>query len=173
MGTVWTSAFTGYEELVTLRNLMKSISESEESEFLAVSYIWQMTAILRRLMVPVSRATLRARPPRRLLGTLRYMQDNYSSKITLTELAKTASMSVSNFSAVFRRTFGMAPLDYLLQLRLRHAAYLLQHTEEKIITIAEECGFFSNSNFIKAFTRMAGQTPSEYRKSARARQKEN
>lgn len=168
VGTVCCEGSFGYDETVALCRLLKSISDTEESEFTAVSYLWQITAVLRRILQDTSPAGgMRVRPPRRLLATMRYMQENYGSKITLGELAKTANMSVSNFSAVFRRTFEMAPMEYLLQLRLRRAAYLLQHTDEKIIMIAEECGFFSNSNFIKAFSRMTGKTPSEFRKEGR------
>lgn len=167
--TVWTTSFSEYRELCDLCDALESLSDSEEGAFLALSYVWKMTAVLRRSAGAAGRGTPRALPSRRLTGTLRYMQENYGSKITLGDLAKTANMSVSNFSAVFRRAYGVSPMEYLLRFRLRHAAYLLQHTDEKIITVAEECGFFSNSNFIKAFTRMTGQTPSEYRKAAHMR----
>lgn len=73
-------------------------------------------------------------------------------------------MSVPNFSSVFRETYGIPPMEYLARIRLQNAADLLQNTDKKIIDIAEECGFFSISNFIKAFNNGMGMSPSRYRK---------
>lgn len=167
-GHMFSSACEEFAELHRLQDELTALLPTQEGAFLAISCLWQLTATLYRAVgreEKLLNGSVRvSQPPRRLLGTLRFMQENYATKIALADLAKTANMSVSNFSAVFRRAFGMPPMEYLLQIRLRHATYLLHHTDEKIITVAEECGFFSNSNFIKAFTRATGMTPSEYRK---------
>lgn len=160
---IWQMTFGVHTEIHRLWNEMEALHDSEDNAFSAIALIWQITAQLRRLSVeelPQRAPT----PSRRMIVTVQYMQENFGSKILLADLARLANMSVSNFSAVFRRTYGIPPMEYLLRMRIRHAAYLLQHTDDKVIMIAEECGFFSNSNFIKAFTHTMGKTPSEYRK---------
>ena len=154
------------EKLHALSEAWEVLRGREDGDIAALSLLWQMTALLQ---APATEdLALRAPlPPRRLIAAVQYMQDNFSTKVLLADLARTANMSVSNFSAVFHRMYGMPPMEYLLQLRLQHATYLLRHTDEKIITVSEECGFFSNSNFVRAFTLAFGVSPSEYRKKCR------
>jgi AraC family transcriptional regulator len=99
-----------------------------------------------------------------LAPVINYIFKHYDKKITLADLAKMINMSVPNFSSVFRETMGVSPMEYLTRIRLQNAADLLQNSDKKIIDIAEECGFFSISNFIKAFHNGMNMSPSQYRK---------
>ncbi|WP_167278793.1 AraC family transcriptional regulator [Paenibacillus lupini] len=82
---------------------------------------------------------------------------------TLKELAATAHLSPSRFSALFVQTVGTSPMDYLIQLRLSVAVNLLETTDKKIIEVAEECGFRNLSNFNRLFKQHIGKMPSELR----------
>ncbi|NSW91244.1 MAG: helix-turn-helix transcriptional regulator [Firmicutes bacterium] len=108
--------------------------------------------------------------PGRLKNSLRlepvfsFIDANYSSKISLEELAALVNMSVSNFSSVFKKTFGISPLEYVIRVRIVKASELLISTNMKIINIASDCGFFSMSNFIECFRKYTGKTPRDFRK---------
>ncbi|MFF2093282.1 helix-turn-helix domain-containing protein [Paenibacillus sp. NPDC058174] len=95
--------------------------------------------------------------------TLRRVEDHIGHPWTLKELAETAHLSPSRFSALFVQTVGTSPMDYLIQLRLSHAVALLETTDAKIIEIAAECGFRNLSNFNRLFKQHIGKLPSELR----------
>lgn len=67
----------------------------------------------------------------------------------------------------FRTQTGMTINNYLRQLRICHAQYLLQHTELMIGEIAMCCGFEDSNYFSVVFTREIGATPSHWRQRSR------
>ncbi|SFE74439.1 AraC-like ligand binding domain-containing protein [Paenibacillus catalpae] len=82
---------------------------------------------------------------------------------TLKELAASAHLSPSRFSALFVQTVGTSPMDYLIQLRLSAAVSLLEASDKKIIEIADICGFRNLSNFNRLFKQHIGKQPSDLR----------
>ena len=109
--------------------------------------------------------------PGRLKNSLRlepvfsFIDANYSSKISLKELASLVNMSISNFSSVFKKTYGTTPMEYIIRIRIVKASELLISTDMKIINIASDCGFNSMSHFIDCFKKYTGKTPNDFRKS--------
>ena len=87
--------------------------------------------------------------------------------LTTEMLAKAASVSRSTLFRSFRRGLGMTPGDYIRLCRLDDAALRLRSGEESIADIAQNCGFFDSSHFIKAFSEHFGITPARYRRAAR------
>lgn len=137
------------------------------SPLMAVSSLWELAALLKREMDRRGDPALtlkEARNRERLAPVLDYIFKHYDCKITLADLAKLSNMSVPNFCSVFRETMGVSPMEYITQIRLQNAADLLRNTDKKIIDVAVECGFFSISNFIKAFHNGMNMSPSQYRK---------
>ncbi|HUQ58377.1 AraC family transcriptional regulator [Lentzea sp.] len=84
---------------------------------------------------------------------------------TLEELARTAMMSRSAFSAHFRSRVGRPPLDYLIEWRMQLARAALR-TEDSLTAIAAAIGYQSESAFSTAFRRVVGMSPREFRVSA-------
>lgn len=68
----------------------------------------------------------------------------------------------------FRSQTGMTISQYLRQLRICHAQYLLQHTEQMISDIAMLCGFEDSNYFSVVFNREVGMTPGQWRHRSRA-----
>ena len=54
--------------------------------------------------------------------------------------------------------------DYIATIRINHARKLLATTDMKIFDIAEACGFYDQSHFIRTFKRIRRQTPAQYRR---------
>jgi len=95
--------------------------------------------------------------------SIEYIISNYSSKITLKDLAKLCNISVSRFSSVFKESIGVSPIEYLTEVRLDKAKQSLTLSKDSIASIAQGCGYNSTSNFSKAFKSRFDVTPNEYR----------
>jgi len=63
----------------------------------------------------------------------------------------------------FRDQTGMTINQYLRQLRICHAQYLLQHTRQMVSDIAMQCGFEDSNYFSVVFSREVGMTPVQWR----------
>jgi AraC-like DNA-binding protein len=83
------------------------------------------------------------------------------------ELAAVSGYSRHHFSRLFKAWMGLAPGDYLLRLRLRESARLLQGTDRTVKEICFESGFNDANYFSKAFRRNYGMSPGAFRHSAR------
>lgn len=100
----------------------------------------------------------------RIFSTASYMEMHYARPLELQELAEHAQYSVRHFTRIFRHCYHISPMDYLNQIRLRHAILLLQDSGLSMGRISELCGFTDQCMFSKVFRKQFGQTPSEYRK---------
>jgi AraC family transcriptional regulator len=106
--------------------------------------------------------------PRRLQRVIEYINANLMKEITLEELAAAASLSRFHFSRMFKVTMGQSPSRFIGQLRLDLAKSLLT-AGRSIADVAHDCGFSSESNFVRSFRRATGITPGRYRNLLRDR----
>ncbi len=104
------------------------------------------------------------RVPENLLAVRRFIGTAPSAPVTLTDLAAMAGMSVPHFSAMFRKTFGLPPMECLIRHRLHHAARLLDNRNLTISEIAAEVGYGDIFHFSKMFKKHFGVSPSDLRK---------
>ena len=79
-------------------------------------------------------------------------------------VAEACGVSVKYLHRVFREYTGKSVCDYLEEKRMQRARALLEEGDENISRISERCGFRSLNTFYKAFKRVNGLSPSEYRK---------
>ena len=92
-----------------------------------------------------------------------YLQENYLSKISLSELSEKFKFSKYHFSKFFNRYFGCGLPEYINTLRARHASVLLLESNMSIMAVAFESGFENNRALNRAFVKNFGMTPREYR----------
>lgn len=100
-------------------------------------------------------------------GVIDHIANHYKEPITLARLADIAGCSRSRFCALFRKTAGVTPQKYLTRIRLNAARALLQDTQQNISDIAQDCGFYDHSHFIRTFRAITGQNPTDYRRQMR------
>lgn len=100
----------------------------------------------------------------RLKEMLRYLHENFDRRVLLKEVAAAASIGKRECLRCFRRTIGVAPMQYLLKFRVRQASRLLAETDLPITEVGSRCGFESPSYFTLTFRRLTGQTPRDYRR---------
>ncbi len=67
-------------------------------------------------------------------------------------------------SQIVREVSGRTVVDYISQMLLMEASYLLQQTSLPIVEIAYRLHFSETASFTRFFTRMKAMTPREYRK---------
>lgn len=87
----------------------------------------------------------------------------YNSNITLDEMASIAGMTPTAFSRFFRRRTGRTLSEYIIDIRLGHAARKLVDTTMTIAEICYDCGFNNISNFNRSFKRKKGCSPKVFR----------
>lgn len=92
-----------------------------------------------------------------------YMEEHYRQPITLQELADTISCNSQYLCRFFKEIAGISPIQYVIDLRLTRACYLLKHSSKSILEIALDSGFENVSYFIRKFKEVNGCTPKEYR----------
>jgi AraC-like DNA-binding protein len=72
-------------------------------------------------------------------------------------------MSRSAFALRFKEVLGQTPLEYVTEWRMQKAMPLLQNGEKKLVEIARSVGYESDAAFSKAFKRVVGVSPRDYR----------
>lgn len=96
-----------------------------------------------------------------------YIEENYSSRIMLADLAKTAGMTPKYFCSFFYGMTRKTPIEYVNSYRIERACEQLITSDTSITDIGLNCGFNEISYFIKTFRRHVGTTPHQYRKKMR------
>jgi len=99
-----------------------------------------------------------------LLPAVLFMDENFVSSISMTEMAELAGLSMTQFNNRFRCILRMSPTEYVLSRRIQAAQNRLVTTSESILEIGLAVGFFDQSHFTKRFRKFTGMTPLAYRK---------
>ena len=94
--------------------------------------------------------------------TLKYIENNLTSDLSLTALAEQYNFSSVYFHKMFKASTGKKLREYVEEQRIKKAIELLISTERTLTQIAYDCGFSSQSYFSYAFKRYMGATPREY-----------
>jgi AraC-like DNA-binding protein len=80
---------------------------------------------------------------------------------SLEEMAKTVDMSPTKFKTMFKEVLGVSPHQYILNLKLNHAQYLLKHQSLSISEVAYKVGFNHPSALTRLFQKKLGICPNE------------
>jgi len=94
----------------------------------------------------------------------RYLDDNYSHKITLDDLAGRYFINKFYLSRMFKDRFGLSIMNYLLNVRITKAKILLRFTDTGIEEIGTRCGIGDVYYFSKKFKMVEGVSPTEFRR---------
>jgi AraC family transcriptional regulator len=99
----------------------------------------------------------------RLRRALDHISANLDEEITLAQLAQVAGVSVFHFARTFTCAMGVSPSRYVSRMRLEKAMADIAAGKLSLAEIAFKAGFSSQASFTRAFYRVTGLTPGEYR----------
>ncbi|MBQ8822372.1 MAG: AraC family transcriptional regulator [Lachnospiraceae bacterium] len=106
-----------------------------------------------------------ARESRRSLTDVKeYLDTHLQEKITLDELAGRFYIDKYYLSKLFKQQFGVSVMQYLMHQRITTAKRLLRFTDLSIEKIGQECGMEDSNYFARAFRKVEGCSPTEYRR---------
>jgi AraC-like DNA-binding protein/mannose-6-phosphate isomerase-like protein (cupin superfamily) len=132
------------------------------------SLLCQLWMILRREASAISETSdENSTSVARIKKAIRYMKDNYHTKISLDDIARSCNLSKSEFCRCFKRITRQTPFDYLIDLRIRKSIRLLEAGGCTVTEAAMKSGFTGSSYYTEVFRRYMNCTPREYMKRAR------
>lgn len=96
-------------------------------------------------------------------NVIEHLHSHFADSLSTEQLADMAGLSISHFERRFRHAFGASPRQYLVRVRVEHAAKLLRETDQTVSQIALACGFYDHAHFSRSFRRIMKLSPSQYR----------
>ena len=94
---------------------------------------------------------------------IKYIERNYRNEIRLEDIAALADMTTTSFSRFFSLHTGKTLSQYIMHVRLGHAARLLLTSSMSVAEICYNCGFNTVSHFNRYFKKQKGCSPTEFR----------
>jgi AraC-like DNA-binding protein len=148
--------------------LMPALTGAEEASGLFIDHVHlALQAHLLRKYAEIKIGSCRPRETLTLLQRRRaieILEARISDDITLSELGSQFDLSMAHFARAFRNSVGETPHAWLTKRRIERAKQLLTNTNLLLPEIALQCGFSHRIGFSRAFARIAGITPSEWRR---------
>ncbi len=92
-----------------------------------------------------------------------YISQNCTKPLTLDDISHHIGVSKSHFSHLFKKYTNMTFIDFLTTERIKKTEFLISNPKAHIIDIAFDSGFSSVSSFNRAFKKIKGISPSEFR----------
>ena len=93
----------------------------------------------------------------------RYIRSNYTSELSMQDVAKAMNYSEAYFCKLFKQCFKVNFSAWLNEFRVDKAKEMLRDTRLSVREISLACGYTDANYFARVFKRITGKTPSEYR----------
>lgn len=101
---------------------------------------------------------------RYLSAAASFVAGHYGENISLQDAADAADISPSYLSHLFRQGLSVTFTDYLASVRIDAAKELLKSANMTVAEIADKVGYEDHNYFIRAFKKLVGMSPGQYRK---------
>lgn len=158
-----------YRLLLSLREALETATQHERD--LISDAGWQLCEhLLGRYQPPATGEAERfALAPWQERKAKEMLARSLQTRLFIADVAQQCAMSRSHFSRAFKKTTGMSPQEWSLDLRIRRAKELLADETLPISLISLECGFADQSHFSRMFSKLTGTTPLRWRRLNAAR----
>ncbi len=94
------------------------------------------------------------------------MKANIDARYTVDDLAEKAKLSASHYTALFKKSTGMSPMDYFIRMKIQYACQLLSQSRLKIKDVSDKVGYEDPYYFSRIFKKVTGKSPAQYKESA-------
>jgi AraC-like DNA-binding protein len=101
---------------------------------------------------------------RRVARAVSYVSQDLTRRVTLSEAASVAGLDPIYFSKRFRKTVGLTFGLWSVRLRIEKSKLLLRMVDLSVTAIAANVGYDDLTTFARAFRRVEGIAPREYRR---------
>lgn len=99
------------------------------------------------------------------IAITKYINENFCNPdFNANNVCEHFNITPSALSMLFKRIYKVGTLDYITTLRIDRAKYYLESTSKKIDEISVLVGYSNTRSFSRAFKRVEGVTPGQYRK---------
>ncbi len=105
-----------------------------------------------------------SKEPEFIERVISHCMDHIGDDISVEAMASVAGLSRFHFSRLFRRSQGVSPGAFLINLRMKQALRLIQTEALSVKEISGICGFKDPSYFCKVFRRYFEESPEKFRK---------
>jgi len=102
---------------------------------------------------------------RAVSAAVRFIREHYAQEVKLSDMADAAGVSTFHLTRLFKKTVGMSPHQYLVEVRVHSAHALLASGAERptLAEVAAAVGFADQSHLTRQFKRILGTTPKKAR----------
>jgi AraC-like DNA-binding protein len=146
------------QDLLSLHRALFDSPGSLESES---RFLWIMTQLVKRYADASFTERKLGREKKAIEHACQYIDENFASGVSLSELARQVAFSPYYFLRVFRAEVGMPPYEYLENVRVRRAQQLIE-SGKSLADVTVEAGFSSQSHLTRHFKKIIGVTPGQY-----------
>ncbi len=143
-------------------NLVEEIRGEEKYNELIVKYLARLILIDILRLANISEAKFVANAIFNQIYN--YINSHFMEIETLDQVCDELHVSKYYISHVFKKYIGKPPMQYVTSKKIDYAKKLLQETDLYATEIGEKCGYDDHAMFFKAFKRITGMTPVEFRK---------
>jgi AraC-like DNA-binding protein len=102
-------------------------------------------------------------PGYKLRRAVDFIRSHLDQPILLEQVAASVALSPFHFHREFKRSTGLTPHQYVVQLRMERAKALLSDSNMPLAEVAAQVGFADQSHFSSTFRRATSMTPRSYR----------
>ena len=152
--------YKGKFDYNALSNLMQDLNYASHNNFVYSEQEYLFLKLLLSLKQKVEKPSLAQE-------ISAYVEKNIERVTSLDSLCKQFNYSKNYIIRIFNKEFGVSPIAYINEIKLKRASYLLESTSQSITEIAQECGFNDYPYFYKRFYAKTGVSPQVYRKTVR------
>lgn len=155
-----------HDKIGTLRHL-DGISQPEEADayILSMESFQDLKDFLFKILDARKKADASKNEYSRIVqGILEYVDKNYdNSELSIQEIADYVHLSTTYLNIIFKKEVKITLKLYISNYRIEKAKKMLLRKNDRIVDIAEKCGYTSANYFARVFKESEGMTPVEYR----------
>ena len=138
-------------------------------ELLSTSRLIELIAVLfTRGLVVIRESQFPSNKKKSLVDKARtFMELHYNRLHHQNDLERECGVDINYLNILFKKETGVTLYDYLVNVRLERAKYLLETTGDPVVDIASQAGYPNANSFSRAFKRREKKTPTDYRRLSR------